>query len=119
MRILVDENVPRMTVDGLRARGHDVKDLRGTSQSGLADPDLWQIAIGESRLLVTTDKGFTAFRTAPHHGILVVRLRQPNRHKINNAVMHVIEHFQEPEWPNLLVVVRDTTMSTSRFTISI
>ena len=119
MRILVDENVPRMTVDGLRASGHNVKDLRGTYQSGLADPDLWQIAMGEGRLLVTTDKGFTAFRTAPHHGILVVRLRQPNRHKINNAVMHAIERFQDAEWPNLLVVVRDTTMSTSRFTASI
>jgi hypothetical protein len=61
MRVLVDENIPRMTVEGLRALGHDVKDIRGTS-----------------------------------------------------SVMHVIEHFSEEEWPNLLVVVRDTTMSTSR-----
>jgi predicted nuclease of predicted toxin-antitoxin system len=119
MKILVDENMPRITVDGLRALGHNVKDLRGTSQRGLADPDLWQIAMLEARLLVTTDKGFTAYRTTPHHGILVVRLRQPNRHKINNAVMQAIQCFQEAEWPNLLVVMRDTTMSTSRFSVSI
>src|ERR1043166_1049932 len=31
MRVLVDENIPRMTVDSLRLLGHDVKDIRGTS----------------------------------------------------------------------------------------
>ena len=28
--------------------------------------------------------------------------------------MRAIERFQEAEWPGLLVVLRDTTMSTSR-----
>ncbi len=119
MKILVDENIPRMTVDGLRALGHDVKDIRGTAQRGLPDPDLWEIASEEVRLLVTTDKGFTTYRTLPHNGILVVRLRQPNRHKINNAVMQAMQRFQAEEWHNLLVVVRDATLSVSRFTASI
>ncbi|HEY6348808.1 MAG TPA: DUF5615 family PIN-like protein [Candidatus Angelobacter sp.] len=115
MKILVDENIPKMTVEGLRALGHDLKDIRGTSECGLSDPDLWQIAVAESRLLVTTDKGFSSYRTSAHHGILIVRLRQPNRHKINNAVMQAMQRFAENDWPNRLVVVRDTTMSTSRF----
>jgi predicted nuclease of predicted toxin-antitoxin system len=119
MKILVDENIPRVTVDSLRALGHNVKDVRGTDGQGLPDPDLWQIAIEEARLLVTTDKGFTTYRTLPHHGILVVRLRQPNRHKINNAIMQAMQRFQDAEWPNLLVVVRDATMSTSRFTAAV
>jgi predicted nuclease of predicted toxin-antitoxin system len=114
MRVLVDENIPRMTVDALRALGHDVKDIRGTSDQGLADSDLWGRALAESRALITTDKGFTQYRSVPHHGILIVRLRQPNRQKIHQAVMHVIERFPEAEWPSLLVVVRDTAMSTSR-----
>jgi predicted nuclease of predicted toxin-antitoxin system len=114
MKILVDENIPRLTVDALRALGHDVKDVRGTAQQALSDPALWQIASVDGRLLLTTDKGFTVYRTLPHHGILVVRLRQPNRHKINSAVMLALQRFPEAEWPNLLVVVRDSTMSTSR-----
>src|SRR5271157_1771747 len=114
MRILVDENIPRMTVDTLRSLGHDVKDVRGTSDQGAPDSDLWALAMAESRMLVTTDKGFTEYRSAPHRGILIVRLRQPNRQKIHHAVMHTIERFPDSEWPNLLVVVRDTTMSTSR-----
>jgi hypothetical protein len=49
-----------MTAEALRALGHDVEDIRGTS------------------------------------------------------VMHAIERFAEAEWPNLLVVMRDATMSASR-----
>lgn len=117
MRILVDENIPRITVQGLRALGHDLKDIRGSAERGLPDPDLWQMAMAESRLLITTDKAFSSYRAIPHCGILIVRLRQPNRHKINNAVMQAIQRFKETEWLNRLVVVRDATMSTSVFPI--
>ena len=93
MRIVVDENIPRMTVEALRALGHDVRDVRGTAWQGIPDAMLWRIALDDARLLVTTDKGFTEYRTSTHHGILVVRLRQPNRHKIHNAVMQTVGRF--------------------------
>jgi predicted nuclease of predicted toxin-antitoxin system len=114
MKILVDENIPRMTVDSLRSLGHEVRDVRGTAEQGIPDAELWQIVVDESRLLVTTDKGFTEYRTSPHWWILVVRLRQPNRRTIHNSVMRMLERFRDDEWPNLLVVVRDATMSTFR-----
>jgi predicted nuclease of predicted toxin-antitoxin system len=114
MRILVDENIPRITVDRLRELGHDVKDIRGTGDEGLTDAGLWDVALRERRLLVTTDKGFTEYRAASHSGILIVRLRQPNRLKIHQSVMIGIERFGDAEWPGLLVVIRDATMSTSR-----
>lgn len=79
MRVLVDENIPRMTVDRLRELGHDVKDIRGTADEGLADAGLWNVALRERRLLITTNKGFTEYRAVSHSGILIVRLRQPNR----------------------------------------
>ena len=114
MKILVDENIPRITVENLLAMGHDVRDVRGTAQQASSDDALWQIAVAEKRLLITTDKGFTANRTQPHYGILVVRLRQPNRLKINNSVMQGLQRFGEEEWPGLIVVVRDQVLSTSR-----
>lgn len=114
MKILVDENIPRMSVEGLRELGHDVRDIRGTPMQGMPDEELWTLASTEQRLLITTDKGFTEYRDLPHHGILIVRLRQPNRHKIHQCVMHAVRHFQPSEWAGLRVVVRDTTMSTSR-----
>ena len=53
-------------------------------------------------------------RGATHDSILIVRLRQPNRLRIHQSVMDAIGRFQDAEWPGLLVVMRDATMSTSR-----
>lgn len=64
MRIFVDENIPLMTAEALRALGHDV---RGTPDEGLRDDALWKMAQREERLLITTDKGFAHYRMGPHH----------------------------------------------------
>lgn len=114
MKILVDENIPRKTVEALRALGHDVLDIRGTPQQGIKDEPLWALVQSENRLLITTDKGFTNYRDEPHQGILVIRLRQPNRDKIHERVMRAINQFAEDEWPGLLVVMRDAVQSVTR-----
>ncbi len=114
MKILVDENIPRITVNRLLELGHDVKDIRGTPDQGLDDPDLWSVAMTEGRLLITTDKGFTENRASAHQGILIVRLRQPNRMKIHQSVLNAMARFPDAEWAGLLVVMRDAMMSTSR-----
>jgi predicted nuclease of predicted toxin-antitoxin system len=114
MKILADENIPRMTVQQLRDLRHDVRDVRGTPEQGVPDPDLWTAAMTEGRALITTDRGFTEYRRMDHQGILIVRLRQPNRRKIHQAVMLALGRFEESEWPGLLLVVRDATLSVSR-----
>jgi hypothetical protein len=80
----------------------------------MPDAELWRLAVEERRLLITTDKGFTGHRGSSHSGILIVRLRQPNRQKIHHSVRMAIERFDEADWPGLLVVIRDTAMSSSR-----
>ena len=57
MKILVDEHIPLMTVRALRLMGHDVRDIRGTTDEGMQDDALWAMAQQEERLLLTTDKG--------------------------------------------------------------
>ena len=103
-----------MTVNRLRELGHDVKDIRGSAEEGFADSRLWSVAMTECRPMINTDKGFTEYRGVAHHGILIVRLRQPNRPKIHASVMRAMERLHESEWPSLLVVMRDATMSASR-----
>ncbi|MBU0704488.1 MAG: DUF5615 family PIN-like protein [Chloroflexi bacterium] len=114
MNVLVDENIPSMTVRALREAGHDVLDIRGTVHEGMSDNDLWEIAQREERLLITTDKGFARRRDEAHHGVLIVRLRQPNRHKIHQRVMQAMTQFTAEEWPGLLVTVRDVVQSVWR-----
>lgn len=115
MKILVDENIPVPTVDALREMEHDVRDIRGTENEGMKDALLWEMAQSEGRLLITTDKGFTGRRSEPHHGVIIVRLRQPNRHKIHRRVMRAMAQFEPTEWSGLLVVMRDAAQSTWRF----
>ena len=49
MKILVDENIPLMTVRELREQGFDVVDIRGTEDQGITDEVLWQKVRKESR----------------------------------------------------------------------
>jgi predicted nuclease of predicted toxin-antitoxin system len=115
MKLFVDENIPMMTVQFLREKGHDVLDIRGTPEEGMDDESLWRMIQKEERLLITTDKGFAQNRNDPHHGILIIRLRQPNRHKIHQRVMNAINQYEEKEWSGLLVVMRDAVQSSWQF----
>ena len=114
MKIFVDENIPLMSVRALRTMGHDVRDIRGTGEEGMADTVLWKVAQQEKRLLITTDKGFTQHREIFHHGILIVRLKQPNRHKIHERILQAMSLYAADEWHGLLVVMRDTVRSEWR-----
>jgi predicted nuclease of predicted toxin-antitoxin system len=114
MKIFVDEHIPLMTVRSLRLMGHDVRDIRGTPDEGMEDDDLWAMAQREERQLITTDKGFTQYRAEPHYGILIIRLRRPNRQKIHARIMQAMDQFSESEWPGLLVTMRDVAQSIWR-----
>ena len=115
MNILVDENIPKLTVEALRADGHNVSDLRGTPDQGADDLDVWEEVLQQKALLITTDKGFTSHRGEAHFGILVIRLRQPNLAKIHARVVLAMKLHTPTDWPNLTVVMRDVVQSTFRF----
>lgn len=111
MKILADENLPKITIQALINSNHDVLDVRGTPQEGINDELLWQLAQSEGRLLISTDKGFANRRFEPHFGILLIVLHQPNRQKIHERVLKAIAQFDESEWPTQLVIMRDTVLS--------
>jgi predicted nuclease of predicted toxin-antitoxin system len=112
MKIFVDENIPLMTVRELREQGFDVIDIRGTEDQGISDEVLWQKVQKEKCLLITTDKGFSNYREQPHHGILIIRLKQPTRLKVHQRVMQALKRHSAKEWPGLMVVMRDVVQST-------
>jgi predicted nuclease of predicted toxin-antitoxin system len=115
MNILVDENIPKLTVEFLRSNGHNVSDLRGTSDQGVPDPDVWNRALQEQALLITTDKGFTSHRSEQHFGILIICLRQPNLSKIHARVILAMRLHDAQDWTNLTLVMRDRVQSTYRY----
>lgn len=114
MNIVVDENIPLRSVVWLSAQGYVVLDARTPPLRSADDSVLWQAAQGNQALLISTDKGFAAHWEEQHHGILVVRLRQPNRRKIHERIVLAMERHTEAEWKGLLVVMRDRVKSERR-----
>jgi predicted nuclease of predicted toxin-antitoxin system len=114
VRIFVDENIPKMTVDYLKMAGHDVLDLRKTPQEGLSDKKVRVLVRKQKRLLITTDKGFLVHRQEMHYGVLVILLRQPNSQKIHEKVVQALQRFQEKGWRGIAVVMRDRVMTMWR-----
>jgi predicted nuclease of predicted toxin-antitoxin system len=114
MKILVDENIPLVTVSELRRMKHDVSDIRSTVDKGMSDELVWKKACDENRLLITTDKGFSQYRGKRHNGILIVALRKPNTNKIHARVLKALGRFSAKQWQNLLVVMRDEVIGIWR-----
>lgn len=77
MRLLANENVSRVMVEALWARGHDVFWAR-VDAPGESDRSHLQRAQRESRILLTfdTDFGELAFqqRIAASHGVILIRM---------------------------------------------
>ncbi len=111
MKIIVDENIPLITVKTLKDMGHDVKDIRGTNLKDITDDELWKIAKNERRLLITTDKGFVRFRTEQHSGLLIALLSKPSRQKIHDRLLLALKQQQEKTWLGLCIVIRDNVKS--------
>ncbi len=118
MKIFVDENIPIKTVKFLREIGHNVKDIRGTSDQGISDEELWHIIQEQKHMLITTDKGFSQYRNNSHFGILIIRLKKPNQDKIHDRIIQAISQINEGDWENLLVIMRDLVQSTWRSNLS-
>ena len=57
MRLLADENFPKLIVEALRARGNDVVWAR-TDCAGWKDAALLDFAESEARIILTLDKDF-------------------------------------------------------------
>jgi predicted nuclease of predicted toxin-antitoxin system len=59
MRLLADENVPRIAAVALREMGHDVRWV-GAETPGLNDAEVLGWAVRERRILLTFDRDFGA-----------------------------------------------------------
>lgn len=110
MKIKLDENLPLRLAILLKDLGHDAHTLHDESLIGRADTEIWEATQKESRFLITQDLDFSDLRQfAPgsHHGILLVRLRSPDR---RNLIERVGELFQEEnvgEWARCFVVATE------------
>jgi predicted nuclease of predicted toxin-antitoxin system len=110
MRIKLDENLPLRLAILLKKLGHDAHTLQDELLLGHSDREIWEAAQKESRFLITQDLDFSDLRQfAPgsHHGILLVRLRSPNRRELIERVGELFQKENVGEWAGCFVVATE------------
>lgn len=110
MKIKLDENLPFRLAGLLKGIGHDVHTVHSEQLAGHADNEIWEAAQNESRFLITQDLDFSDLRRfAPgsHHGILLLRLRSPNRRNLVSRVAELFQTENAGEWAGCFVVATE------------
>ncbi len=117
MKIKLDENLPFQLASYLEEPGHDTHTVHDERLIGHEDHEIWEAAQEESRFLITQDMDFSdsrKFVPGSHHGLLLVRLRSPNR---RNLIGRIVELFQKEsvgEWSGCFVTATERKIRVSK-----
>ncbi|MDQ3679897.1 MAG: DUF5615 family PIN-like protein [Actinomycetota bacterium] len=109
MRVKLDENLGRRTIDVFEAAGHDVTTVVDQSLAGTTDADLFAICVAERRVLVTLDLDFAnplRFDPATSPGVAVLRVPDlPGRSHLLRAATVLCEALDRADVAGRLWVV--------------
>jgi predicted nuclease of predicted toxin-antitoxin system len=115
VRLLADENFPRLLVQRLRERGHDVRWIR-EEHPGVADEVVLRRAREESRVIATFDKDFgeLAFRERlpASCGILLLRLSGVDPESLARRAVLAIE--SRADWSGCFAVLEGDRVRVRR-----
>ena len=106
MRLLADENIPRLVVEFISSRGHDALWV-GKVAPGIKDREVFSLATTQKRTLITfdTDFGELVFRLgvgAPF-GVILFRLSPDAPSEIAQSIVRALE--SQKDWRNCFSVV--------------
>jgi predicted nuclease of predicted toxin-antitoxin system len=105
--IKIDEDLPLVLAQKLRAAGYQATTVLEENLGGAKDSTLWAVIQDEGKFLITADKGFADIRAFPpgsHHGILLLRPMEDGSLPILALIDQILERFDLSEFTGLLVV---------------
>jgi predicted nuclease of predicted toxin-antitoxin system len=117
VKIKTDENLPAALARHLCDLGHDVDTVWDEGLQGRNDGQIWQAAQAEGRFLITQDLDFSDIRRfAPgsHHGLLLVRLRDPGRLALTQAVREAFATQDITGWQGCFIVLTENKIRVLR-----
>jgi predicted nuclease of predicted toxin-antitoxin system len=117
MKVKLDENLPVSLSVILLGFHHDVHTVADENLSGGSDREVWDAAQREGRFLITQDLDFSDLRRfvpGTHCGILLVRLRSPDRASLIQRVREVFEHEDVGRWAGCFVVATERKVRVVR-----
>jgi predicted nuclease of predicted toxin-antitoxin system len=117
MKIKLDENLPASLAPSLVALGHDARTVISENLRGHPDQEVWGIAQEEERFFITQDLDFSdarQFAPGRHNGILLIRLRSPDRRSLLARVHRIFEQEDVAKWRGCFVVASDRKIRVLR-----
>jgi predicted nuclease of predicted toxin-antitoxin system len=117
MKIKLDENIPSTLMADLSALGHDIDSVVDEGLMGHSDPDVWAGAQSSGRFLITQDLDFSdvrQFKPGTHHGILLIRMKQPGRRAVMNRILSLFNGHDVGSWRGCFVVATEVKVRVHR-----
>ena len=108
MRLLIDQDIYKITMDHLREWGHDLLTAKELGLQQASDEDLLKSARGENRLLITRDKGFGGLVFLNKElatGVILLRMTPMNAEEVHHELHRLLEEHGEDELKKVFCVV--------------
>jgi predicted nuclease of predicted toxin-antitoxin system len=117
LKIELDENLPLTLAPHLRSLGHDADTVFDEGLAGRDDEQVWRAAQTEGRFLITQDLDFSdsrKFAPGTHHGLLLLRLRDPGRQALAAAIREIFASQDVAGWSSCFVVATERKIRIRR-----
>ena len=98
-RVLVDENVQPRVAEFLRSEGHEAQHVQSVLSKGAGDfDDVLPYAVEHNMVVLTADtKDFASLSVSDHEGLLLLYNQRAPAYDVANAVLDIIEEYEQPE----------------------
>jgi predicted nuclease of predicted toxin-antitoxin system len=108
MRLLVDQDIYKITIDYLREWGHDLLTVKEIGLQQASDDDLLKKAQGENRLFITRDKGFGGLvflNKVLSTGVILLRMTPGSAEEEHRELLRLLGEHGEDELKKAFCVV--------------
>lgn len=108
-RLLADENIPRAVVIILREKGYDIVSV-WELRPGMGDEEVVELAVKESRIIITFDKDFGRIALIKHGvpGVILLRIPPINPQYISERILSALNVIDNPY--GRLIIIRKKTI---------
>jgi predicted nuclease of predicted toxin-antitoxin system len=105
MKVLIDAMLPWRLANLFRAKGHEARHVRRLKEQVRTDRQIWDTALANGEIVITSDKDFTIIQSERKLGKLI-RYRSFNRNRAQilrdfEDCMAIIEAFAKTAEPLL------------------
>jgi predicted nuclease of predicted toxin-antitoxin system len=117
MKIKLDENMPLRLAQILSRYGHQTDTVPQEGLTGREDAEIWETAQQAGCFLITQDLDFSdirRFTPGTHHGLLLVRLREPGRDALVRKVDEIYQTEAVASWQGCSVIVTERKIRVRR-----